>query len=520
MSPTSPSKTRSQGSSPLQRGAASERCTSDNDFVPLASLAVASYLEAYGYCAADAEAWKVRPGQRLPGAWSGGAPRLELRVSGHEELDGKTFYRLSCSLSNALVRADWTALRRLTQLREDLHDAVKHDLGPDAYTVRFANAPFAHHGGLRGTTARLDAWFQAFAGCINGGTAKPSLVALTLYFLEAPVPEEPTSLVLSLDTAGNIRSQALRLLDKRGPKEMQDGGGSDDSSPPKSLPCSPSTSKEEFCLDDIELCLDGPAAGCDAGGSGGLLLRFRLPDASERLVDFASHRPPLGVDFMKTSPLRVLRVHNVAERMGVQPGWELIGINGTKVDTWTPVEAFRLMKTCVPGPINGRSSSHHEGGSQEIGPKDGVELGFASGSGSMLCSLGGSPGGIPSGASSRFRRREEFLGSPSSASSAVGQTGGDGGPAAARVKSMDIRFLLPDGSEREVSFAGEVPPLGLTFRRKMPITVKTITPDSPSERLGIEADWIVKALNGEDISSGLNFDTVFEMLTATLSGRA
>jgi len=85
---------------------------------------------------------------------------------------------------------------------------------------------------------------------------------------------------------------------------------------------------------------------------------------------------------------------------------------------------------------------------------------------------------------------------------------------------MDIRFLLPDGSEREVSFAGEVPPVGLTFRRKMPVTVKTITPDSPSERLGIEADWIVKALNGEDISPGLHFDTVFEMLTATLSGRA
>lgn len=153
--------------------------------MPIAPLAVAPYLEEYGYAAVDATSWRLSDLGKSP------RPIFALKVVGHEEVDGHTMYTIECSLVlQTACRLDWQACRRLAQLREDLHDRVKDTLG-DKYSKHFGQAPFASKGGLPGTTARLNAWFGALAACVNRLEASPSVVALALHFLDAPEPEVP-----------------------------------------------------------------------------------------------------------------------------------------------------------------------------------------------------------------------------------------------------------------------------------------------------------------------------------------
>lgn len=160
------------------------------DFQPLPAVAVAPYLEAYGYAAADAETWRPVPLDQ--GASS--IPRLSFVVAGHEEVLGHTWYVLACSLElstdegngAATRRLDWQARRRLVQLREQLHDRVKALIGETRYSQIFADARFAPKGGLPGTTARLNGWFAALAASINQGRAPPSLTAVVFQFLDIP----------------------------------------------------------------------------------------------------------------------------------------------------------------------------------------------------------------------------------------------------------------------------------------------------------------------------------------------
>ncbi|CAE8649476.1 unnamed protein product, partial [Polarella glacialis] len=155
-------------------------------FEPLAPLAVPSYLEAYGYSARDAEAWLARPGSLAQ-------PKLSLAVLGHEERDGHTLYLIACAVAEeGLPPLDWQVGKRLTSLREDLHDSVKEAFGEN-YARHFANTPFALKGGLPGTTARLSAWFASLAALANSGEAGPSVVALVLQFLEVPQAKERSS---------------------------------------------------------------------------------------------------------------------------------------------------------------------------------------------------------------------------------------------------------------------------------------------------------------------------------------
>lgn len=154
-------------------------------FVPLPPLAVAPYLEAYGYQAADANTWQVPP------CADGSAERgtqLELGVVGHTEVDGHTWYTIVCSIVLGKNRGslDWRVHRRLHQLREYLHAHVKTEMGEDVYRQHFADAHFARSGGLPGTTARLHTWCGALTSCINTGRAPPAVVAVVLHFFEAP----------------------------------------------------------------------------------------------------------------------------------------------------------------------------------------------------------------------------------------------------------------------------------------------------------------------------------------------
>mmetsp|Transcript_35734 Transcript_35734/g.99899 ORF Transcript_35734/g.99899 Transcript_35734/m.99899 type:complete len:165 (+) Transcript_35734:1-495(+) len=132
---------------------------------------------------------------------------------GHEEVRGHTMYSLSCALRPPRPPGEgpsrpgapdpsserlWRVHRRLEQLRDDLHDYVKSELG-EAYGRLFAATPFASRGGLPGTTAKLNAWVGTLAAVVNGGPevgaapVAPTLVAFVLSFLDAPALDDSSA---------------------------------------------------------------------------------------------------------------------------------------------------------------------------------------------------------------------------------------------------------------------------------------------------------------------------------------
>lgn len=140
---------------------------------------VVPYLAPYGYCAASPEEWVSSSSQESKA-------QLELSVVGHSEQGGHTLYHVQCRLeADGLISLHWVVQRRLGQIRDSLHDAVKNEMGK-SYADAFAYAPFAMRGGFGGTTQRLQKWFQALAACVSKGLAPPALVAQLLLFLDTP----------------------------------------------------------------------------------------------------------------------------------------------------------------------------------------------------------------------------------------------------------------------------------------------------------------------------------------------
>jgi len=64
-------------------------------------------------------------------------------------------------------------------------------------------------------------------------------------------------------------------------------------------------------------------------------------------------------------------------------------------------------------------------------------------------------------------------------------------------RPLVIVFGLPDGGTKEVTF--ERRPLGLDFNKTAPVVINRSRPDSIAEKLGVQAGWTVKFVNGEDM---------------------
>eukprot|EP00930_Biecheleria_cincta_P037449 TRINITY_DN25707_c0_g1_i1.p1 TRINITY_DN25707_c0_g1~~TRINITY_DN25707_c0_g1_i1.p1 ORF type:complete len:323 (-),score=47.76 TRINITY_DN25707_c0_g1_i1:6-974(-) len=148
---------------------------------PLESLEVPQYLRKLGYNCSVAGNWpeEVENGTRRPKLILG-------HINGHVEEHGHTWYNMHCHLKiEGTIARHWCVPRRLQHLRLLLHDPIKSALGP-AYRKHFKNARFASHGAPSGTTDTLVKWLSTLSNIINQGVLIPSLVALTLRFLEAP----------------------------------------------------------------------------------------------------------------------------------------------------------------------------------------------------------------------------------------------------------------------------------------------------------------------------------------------
>jgi len=113
---------------------------------------------------------------------------LELSIAGHTMHAGHRWYSVECKLHRQGSLVDWLAPRRLSQLRLDLHDPLKDDLGA-AYGKHFAGSPFAKRGGPSGTTARLQSWMAALAKAFNTGLLPPRVAVVMLSFLQIPKPK-------------------------------------------------------------------------------------------------------------------------------------------------------------------------------------------------------------------------------------------------------------------------------------------------------------------------------------------
>mmetsp|Transcript_98955 Transcript_98955/g.191121 ORF Transcript_98955/g.191121 Transcript_98955/m.191121 type:complete len:273 (+) Transcript_98955:82-900(+) len=168
--------------------------------------AVRTYLARYGFSAMTDSNWEAFPDHVMS------APLLEIQVAGHEEREGHTWYQLVCSLLHGggavgSRNLQWRGYWRLAQLREGLHNPVRELLSHDAYMKIFHGAPFALRGGPRGTTRRLRGWCGALSSCINQQLCPPSIVWLSLRFLEVP---EPRSLTGDVKSSASTAAGALR----------------------------------------------------------------------------------------------------------------------------------------------------------------------------------------------------------------------------------------------------------------------------------------------------------------------
>eukprot|EP00933_Yihiella_yeosuensis_P052236 TRINITY_DN50263_c0_g1_i1.p1 TRINITY_DN50263_c0_g1~~TRINITY_DN50263_c0_g1_i1.p1 ORF type:complete len:207 (+),score=36.76 TRINITY_DN50263_c0_g1_i1:50-670(+) len=122
-------------------------------------------------------------------------PVVSLQVKGHDEENGHTMYEIHCSVSWYFKAAPldvqmrrWTYRARLAELRAKLHDPIKQEL-PKLYAKHFYDTPFAHHGGVTGTTARLRAWFDTLARVANQGEFTPEILCMIFRCMQASVPE-------------------------------------------------------------------------------------------------------------------------------------------------------------------------------------------------------------------------------------------------------------------------------------------------------------------------------------------
>eukprot|EP00931_Biecheleriopsis_adriatica_P073641 TRINITY_DN47884_c0_g1_i1.p1 TRINITY_DN47884_c0_g1~~TRINITY_DN47884_c0_g1_i1.p1 ORF type:complete len:203 (+),score=46.95 TRINITY_DN47884_c0_g1_i1:55-663(+) len=139
-------------------------------------------------------------------------PLLTIELQGHSEVNGHTLYEMHCRHCWVIKGQEqpnqltWTARARLADLRAQLHDPIKEELGSQ-YGKFFHGVSFASHGGVPGTTNKLKAWLARLASTISAGETTPSIVCRTLRFLQAPVQDSSDN-----DLAGNFgRCKACTL---------------------------------------------------------------------------------------------------------------------------------------------------------------------------------------------------------------------------------------------------------------------------------------------------------------------
>lgn len=155
----------------------------------------------------------------------GALPILSIIVTGHEEDNGCTWYKLECAIVQPNAsRSEWHTRKRLVHLREILHDPVKLYIGEEEYDGYFAQTRFPSRGGWPGTTARLVSWFSTLTRLISAGELSIQVKTLVLRFIDAPYI--PCTIIACLDEhESEVKIAAARILFKIFEKGDEQGVG-------------------------------------------------------------------------------------------------------------------------------------------------------------------------------------------------------------------------------------------------------------------------------------------------------
>lgn len=268
-------------------------------------------------------------------------------------------------------------------------------------------------------------------------------------------------------------------------------------------------------LPDVSRASTVPPSAC---GSTVPKMILGFKDKSGDLKHKTFFHQPLGLDFEKTMPIVIKDVfkNGYAESLGVRVGWEVVDVDWKLLEHKTYEDAWQLLcdaSTPLPhGRCVAMSFLTTRGARQEKtffhGPF-GIE--FQAGqsplvvgevrSGSHSQSVGVRPSwqvislNGKSLASMTFQEAHHLV-------RVAEQT-------LEEVAKLDLDFELPDGSHRELTF--HTRPLGCEIKPTVPLTVKHVSHDTFVARAGVKAGWIVRAINGEDITSK-DFGSIFNML--------
>jgi len=229
-----------------------------------------------------------------------------------------------------------------------------------------------------------------------------------------------------------------------------------------------------------------PSAGKDGSS---IVISFRQPGGSIRRVDFGPRKPPIGVDFTKTTPVTVAQVPagGHAAELGVQEGWQIHAIMDEVVlESESPSDVFHRLAAASAGVCGQATPLQQEANLQSTNQK------FST--------------------ASRVRQRRA-----SQASSTTGKATSSGPKATAETRSgLILTFRLPDGSQHEVPFGQRKPPMGMDLSRNTPLTILQVHPGTHAEELGLEMDWQIIKVNGNS-ALGKSHDEVFMMMHTACS---
>mmetsp|Transcript_79621 Transcript_79621/g.234156 ORF Transcript_79621/g.234156 Transcript_79621/m.234156 type:complete len:149 (-) Transcript_79621:148-594(-) len=124
----------------------------------------------------------------------------------------------------------------------------------------------------------------------------------------------------------------------------------------------------------------------------------------------------------------------------------------------------------------------------------------------QTCSVGGKPEPILKPARADPEEGEDPAAEPKQPEAAEAPPDGSG--------RLFLTFQKPSGEDIEVVVTRK--PLGVDFKKKMPLQVKTVRPKSIGAELNIEEGWTISKVNGEDIQA-LDFQPVYEKLKRGLN---
>lgn len=216
---------------------------------------------------------------------------------------------------------------------------------------------------------------------------------------------------------------------------------------------------------------------------------------------------PLGLDFERQMPIVIKDVYknSYADALGIKEGWTVVDVDWKNIQCKTYEDAWQLLcdasaplprRNCVvisfltsQGARQEKTFFHGPLGIDFVPDESPLTVSEVF-SGCYAQSVGVQPGWQVislNGGSIANMEFTEALPMVQAAESTLGD-----------VVKLDVEFALPDGSHKEFTF--HTRPLGCEIEKTVPITIKTVHPEANAAKVGVQVGWVVRCINGEDVT--------------------